>query len=334
MATVHSPRSCLPKLCCSIAVAGLFIAGILITGAYPKPAIGDFNFNQTSAVTNSTNETLYTQVDTIPERTEEKLGKIPTKTPRTRRNIATLAQNKALQTLLLAYIFRKTNIGAAILYRLLHNDSKSRISRSPTTLQTTQALETAIAIFEQNQPKPEYQTSEYATGNRRWKRAPRFHPVEITELLNYEVQKKHNRNKMLGNKVAKILKQNTDLSDKIAEEYQTPSEKLKKDPVMALVTRTISTYMLVKHSKNGKERSKQEELSPWGNPFFNKQDNKKEYKLKTRLARSPGSSATTKEETTTEWFLRKSASSPFPIQTIGALGKALNILTNTTTENK
>jgi hypothetical protein len=38
---------------------------------------------------------------------------------------------------------------------------------------------------------------------------------------------------------------------------------------MALVTRTISTYMLVKHSKNGKEKA--EDLSPWGEPFFKKE---------------------------------------------------------------
>jgi hypothetical protein len=47
-----------------------------------------------------------------------------------------------------------------------------------------------------------------------------------------------------------------------------PSEKLKKDPIMALVTKTISTYMLVKHSKNAKELSQEENLSPWGEPFF------------------------------------------------------------------
>jgi hypothetical protein len=103
---------------------------------------------------------------------------------------------------------------------------------------------------------------------------------------------------------------------------------------MALVMRTISTYMLVKHSKNGKEKSKQEDLSPWGNPFFYKRNNPAEYKHKTRMARSPGASATTKEEMTTEWFLRKLATSPFQIQTIRTLEKALNFLTNTTPENK
>jgi hypothetical protein len=81
-------------------------------------------------------------------------------------------------------------------------------------------------MFGRNKPEPENQTSEYATGKRCWKRAPSVHPVEITELLNHEVQKKHNKNKILGDKVAQILKQNTDLSNKIAEEYQTPLEKL------------------------------------------------------------------------------------------------------------
>jgi hypothetical protein len=30
--------------------------------------------------------------------------------------------------------------------------------------------------------------------------------------------------------------------------------------------------MLVKHSKNGKEKSKPEDLSPWGEPFFKKKE--------------------------------------------------------------
>ncbi len=52
--------------------------------------------------------------------------------------------------------------------------------------------------------------------------------------------------------MAKILHQNTDLSNEITADYQTPSEKLKKDPIMDLVTKTLSTYMLVRHSKNAK----------------------------------------------------------------------------------
>ncbi len=98
-----------------------------------------------------------------------------------------------------------------------------------------------------------------------------MHPVEITELLNYEAQRKHQKNQILGDKVAQILKQNTDLSDKIAEEYQTPLEKLKKDPIMALVTRTVSTYMLLKHNCNGKTNPQTEDFS-WGEPFFKKKE--------------------------------------------------------------
>ncbi len=125
-------------------------------------------------------------------------------------------------------------------------------------------------MFEWNQPEPEYQTSEYATCNKRWKRAPSVHPVEITDLLNYEAQKKHHKNKILGDKVAQILKQNTDLSDKIAEEYQTPLEKLKKDPIMALVTKTVSTYMFLRHNRDRKTKTQTEDFS-WGEPFFKKE---------------------------------------------------------------
>jgi hypothetical protein len=72
--------------------------------------------------------------------------------------------------------------------------------------------------------------------------------------------------------MAQILHQNTNLSDKIAEEYQTPSEKLKKDPIMALVTKTVSTYMLIRHSKNIKNKPKAEHFPSWENPFFKKKE--------------------------------------------------------------
>jgi hypothetical protein len=188
--------------------------------------------------------------------------------------LATTDQNKALKTILLANIFRNTDIEAAILHEILNqaSNSKSRISRSPRATKTIQALEAAITMFTQNQPEPEYLTSEYATGNKCWKRAPSVYPFQITDLLEHEVRNKHSQNKILGEKVAQILHQNTDLSDKIAEEYQTPSEKLKKDPIMALVTKTVSTYMLIRHSKNSKDKHKAEDFSSWGEPFFKKKE--------------------------------------------------------------
>jgi hypothetical protein len=221
--------------------------------------LGNFNLNQMDVITNGTN-----------------LASTGVTANRVSRSLSTTvaaAQNKALQAILLAYIFRNTDTQAAILHRFLNqvSSSKSRVSRSPRAIKAIQALEAAIARFDRNQPEPEYKISKYATGNRRWKRAPSVHPIEITELLNYEVQRKHNKNKILGDKVAQILKQNTDLSDKIAEEYQTPSEKLKKDPIMALVTRMVSTYMFLKHNRNGKTNNQKEDFS-WGEPFFKKRE--------------------------------------------------------------
>jgi hypothetical protein len=245
MATVYSSRTCLPKLCCSIAAVGLFITGILLTGAYPHSDLSNLNLNQTDVIANETNLTSTGNLTLAAE------------------SLAIIrANNKALYAHLDEVSDR------------IHENLKQlvkRFSRSPRAIKAMQALEAAIAMFDRTHPEPEYQTSEYATGNRRWKRAPSVHPIEITVLLNYEAQKKHRKNKILGDKVAQILKQNTNLSDKIAEEYQTPSEKLEKDPIMALVTKTVSTYMLLQHNRNGKADHQTKDFS-WGEPFFKKKE--------------------------------------------------------------
>jgi hypothetical protein len=304
MATIYSTRSCIPKLCCSLAAVGLFIAGILITGAYPHSNLHNLDFNQTQDKSNltspgnltrasetlafiqATNKEIYDQMDQALDRIERSMRRIP--------------------------------------------ELAEKMSRSTRAVEPRQALDQAAAILGKYKPKPQYQLSEYATGNRRrWKRdtgagsndsqtaratpkaetiaeyfiynlastlfpftgftsigaalqiatgikrskrAPSVYPFEVTDLLEYEARKKHSQNKILGEKIAKILHQNTDFSDEIAANSQTPSEKLKKDPIMALVTKTISTYMLVKHSKNAKELSKEENLSPWGEPFFKKKE--------------------------------------------------------------
>jgi hypothetical protein len=239
-------------------------------------------------------------------------------TARTNHNtLATADQNKTLQTILLANIFRNTNIEAAILHEILskasntkskrstadmdsiqkrpeifhthleqtlarieHNIQKNeelaklaeRISRSPRATHTVQTLEAAIATFAGNQPKPEYWISEYATGSKCWRHAPSVHPVPITDLLKYDVQQKHNKNKILGDKVAQVLQQNMDLSNKISEAYRTPSEKLGKDPVMALVSKMVATYMFIRHSKNTKNIPPPTEFSSWAEPFFKKKE--------------------------------------------------------------
>jgi len=199
-------------------------------------------------------------------------------TARTNHNtLATADQNKTLQTILLANIFRNTNIEAAILHEILKKNEElaelaERISRSPRATHTVQTLEAAIATFAGNQPKPEYWISEYATGSKCWRHAPSVHPVPITDLLKYDVQQKHNKNKILGDKVAQVLQQNMDLSNKISEAYRTPSEKLGKDPVMALVSKMVATYMFIRHSKNTKNIPPPTEFSSWAEPFFKKKE--------------------------------------------------------------
>ncbi len=127
-----------------------------------------------------------------------------------------------------------------------NKDFAKRISRSPRAVKTIQALEAAIAISGHTKPKPEYEVSEYATGNQRWKRSPAQHPVPIQDLLLYDIQVKHDQNKILGDKVAEVVHQNIHLAKQTSSAYETPSEKLKKDPIMGLVTKTVATYMFLK----------------------------------------------------------------------------------------
>jgi hypothetical protein len=149
-----------------------------------------------------------------------------------------------------------------------------RISLSPRAIKTIQALEATIAIFGQNEHEPEYKVSEYATGNRRWRRSPAVHPVPIQDLLLYDVQTKHKENKILGVKVAQVVRQNTQLAQEISSAYETPSEKLKKDPIMGLVTKTVATYMFLRHNNGpkGNNNPVTEDFSSWGEPFFKKKE--------------------------------------------------------------
>jgi hypothetical protein len=41
---------------------------------------------------------------------------------------------------------------------------------------------------------------------------------------------------------------------------------------MALVTKTVATYMFIKHSKTGKANTGAEDFSSWGEPFFKKKE--------------------------------------------------------------
>ncbi len=138
MATVYSTRSCIPKLCCSLAAVAPFIAGILITGAYPHSNLHNLDFNQTqkesnvtspgnltlaaeSAFIQTTNEEPYNQMDKALDRIERSMRRSP--------------------------------------------ELAEKMSRSTRAIQHGQALDQAGAIFGKYKPEPEYQLSEYATGN-------------------------------------------------------------------------------------------------------------------------------------------------------------------------
>jgi (p)ppGpp synthase/HD superfamily hydrolase len=200
MATVQSSRTCLPKLCCSIVAIRLFTAGILITGAYPHPNLNNHHYKQTNSSANETNLTTTGNATLAAKR----LAFIQ-------------ASNEAL------YAHLDEALARINKNRQQNKELANRISRSPRAIKTIQALEAAIAMFEQNQPEPEYQISEYATGNKRWRRAPSVHPVP-------------------------------------------------KDPIMALVTRTVATYMFITRSNNGKTNPGMEDFSSGEQPFFKKKE--------------------------------------------------------------
>jgi predicted RNase H-like nuclease (RuvC/YqgF family) len=187
MATVHSTRTCLPKLACSALVVGLFTAGILITGAYPHQYLSDRLFNLGGH--NQTNSTT----------SEHSTYQSPIETNSSAQLEVLQSNNQALQTQLEQALARiEQNVQK-------NKEFAERISRSPRAIKTIQALEAAIAILGQNEHKAEYEVSEYATGNRRWKHSPAVHPVPIQDLLLYNVQNKHNQNKILGDKVVQVV---------------------------------------------------------------------------------------------------------------------------------
>ncbi len=234
-------------------MVGLLTACVLITGAYPHTDLSNQdlpNYNNRTNSSTKENSLIQTGHETIAATRLE----------------AIQASNEVLHAHLEQALARiEQNVQK-------NKELAERIARSPRAIKTIQALEAAIAVFERNHPEPEYQNSEYATRNRRWRCAPIVHLVPITELLEYDVQNKHNRNRILGEKVAQVLQQNTQLSDKISEEYRTLSEKLKKDHIMDLVTKAVATYMFIKHNNGGKRNPGTEDFSLWGEPFFKKKE--------------------------------------------------------------
>jgi hypothetical protein len=57
----------------------------------------------------------------------------------------------------------------------------------------------------------------------------------------------------LGEKVRQIILQNNLLVEQASSIYYTPSEKLKKSPIMNILTKTVATYMFLKNMNNPRE---------------------------------------------------------------------------------
>jgi hypothetical protein len=236
MATVHSQqlaRKLFPKLTCSTKLPLLLFTTVLLSGAfyhnlttcYDKLVPTNF-LNRLFAT--GRNEKVETAILTkLPSQGRKTMAKRSfTKTGME----AIQKGTKLLQQQLVQALAKiKQNVQK-------NKDLAEWISRSPRAIKTIQALEAAIAIFDQTKPNPIYEVSKYATGNKRWKRSPAQHPVPIQDLLLYDVQAHQEKNKILGEKVAKVVEQNLHLAQQASRAYETPSERLKKDPIMGLVT--------------------------------------------------------------------------------------------------
>jgi hypothetical protein len=156
-------------------------------------------------------------------------------------------------------------------------DLAEQISRSPRAVKTIQALEAAIAIFGRSKPNLEYEVSQYATGNKCWRQSPAQHPVPIQDLLLYDVQAHQDKNTILVEKVTRVVRQNLHLAQQASRANETPSERLKKDPIMGLVTKTVATYMFLKHNNEQKPNNnlEKEDFSSWGQPFLKRRSESK-----------------------------------------------------------
>ncbi len=144
---------------------------------------------------------------------------------------------------------------------LNNREMAEQIARSPWAIKAIKDLEAAIATFAPSKPIVEYQLSQYATGNNRWKCAPSQYPVPIQDLLLQDIQACQRTNKILGEKIEKIVSDNEFLAQQASSIHDSPSEKLRKSPIMNILTRTITTYMLLHNMNKPKNKTN------WANLF-------------------------------------------------------------------
>ncbi len=70
--------------------------------------------------------------------------------------------------------------------------------------------------------------------------------------------------------MAQVVRQNIQLAQQVSSAYETPSEKLKQDPIMGLVTKTVATYMFLSHN-NGQRQNGDGGLFIMGGTIFQKE---------------------------------------------------------------
>jgi len=80
--------------------------------------------------------------------------------------------------------------------------------------------------------------------------------VSIQDLLLHDIQTWQEKHKLLGEKVEKIVLQNLLLAQQDSSIYDTPSEILKKSPIMNILTKTVATYMFLKNMNNPRQGNK------------------------------------------------------------------------------
>jgi len=186
----------------------------------------------------------------------------------------TTRQNKKLEAALLASLLGQTDKsvskcsttemeaiqkGTEVLYQQMdqalarinkavwnNREMAEQIARSPRAIKTIKDLDTTIAMFTPTRPIAEYQISKYATRNKRWRRAP-------SQLLLHDIQTRQEKNKLLGEKIKRIVSQNQALAQQAPSIYDTPSEKLKKSPIINILMKTVATYMFLKNMNNPRQ---------------------------------------------------------------------------------
>jgi hypothetical protein len=134
-------------------------------------------------------------------------------------------------------------------------DLAENLARSPRAIKTIKDLEAAIAKFAPTKPSVDYKISSYVTGSRLWQCSPIQSQVTIQELLLEDIWAHQEKNCQLVKKIEQIVQQNDLLTQQAHSIYDTPSQKLRKTSSINILTKTVATYMFLRHLNNPREEN-------------------------------------------------------------------------------